>query len=1047
MKKLQCFGTLMMLLTMLSAKAQSQPTDKDFPAQPSDKYSFDHFTTDGAEGLGGGRIKEHNGFIWFSGYTAFNQMARFDGINFKFAELYLGDSLIKASTYYYLFDRKGQLWYGARGNLFLCKKPESWIKKPGQSGRYRMEVDSIYKKVMEPDYVTMIVGEDNQGNLWIAQSSGKLYLFNPVTGKRRIFKFPKGQQVVDWLQDKSGRVWVVSNKELHRLDDLDGSFARVEMRRQVEMPAEAEITKIFEGKNGNIWIGTDRSGIYQFRPTRSRNGIVLSQTEKASLQNCNCKNVTGITEDKSGRIWIGTIGQGVSVYEYGAKKWDHLKSSQINPSGINFNDIFALHSDRQGRVWIGSSFGGVDLFDPVKSHFRTIPQFDSGFKKTSETNYMYFGEGDSLFLFEGTQNHEMIYSLKEKKYKSAFGNNPLRWPTVAQFWVKDRTGKDWLLNASGIYTYDLKNRKVDFYSFPNGREFKTGGLNVVTVIDKKNSGSSAQKRQEIWIGDNLGLSRFDIYTRKWMDNLDLPKTLTRYALERSVHFIRAGNDGAVFIAGIYMPFLRYNIENGNVDVGRYSGDTIQITYDLLEDRSNIWAVTDLGLYQLSKKDLSVMAKYNLGNTDYPDGSILNLTRDGKNHFWLFGAKELVEFSPTTGIVRKFRYQDELQTALLNSVPLYHHKNGTIFFTGSKGITYFNPEELKINKAIPPVKITEIHVMGAPHPLNSEVLRLTYKQNFIDIDFIALNLTNATKNQYQYKMEGIDEQWIKAGSKRVANYTNLPPGDYTFRVIGSNNDGLWNKKGTSLQITIMPPWWGTWWFRSLLIMLFAGGIYGLFRYRLAQQLRQRENEIRASLMAQEAERQRFSRELHDGIGANLSLLKMYLSSFGDADVPMAELKERSERLLAGSVDEIRRLIHDMHPRNLKEMGLVRAVEDMVGLVNLGNGLKVEFDAENVPEHLPEQVEINLFRIVQELLQNAMKLSQASVVWLNFACEKNRFYLTYKDNGVGFDTSGASTGNGLLNIKNRVMLLKGEMLINSSVGDGTKINLNFECACIV
>jgi signal transduction histidine kinase len=311
--------------------------------------------------------------------------------------------------------------------------------------------------------------------------------------------------------------------------------------------------------------------------------------------------------------------------------------------------------------------------------------------------------------------------------------------------------------------------------------------------------------------------------------------------------------------------------------------------------------------------------------------------------------------------------------------------------------------------------------------------------------LTLDFSNPARNQYQYKLEGIDKKWVDAGNKRTANYTNLPPGDYTFRVIGSNNDGIWNKEGISLKVTILPPWWGTWWFRALLILLFAGGIYGLFRYRLMQQLRQREAEIRASLMAQEAERQRFSRELHDGIGANLSLLKMYLSSFGEADMPMAELKERSEKLLAGSVDEIRRLIYDMDPRNLKKMGLVKAVDDMVGLVNLGNGLRVHFNAAHVPAHLPEPMEINLFRIVQELLQNAMKHSQAGNVWLYLDYHSNdKMVLTYRDNGKGFDATADNTGNGLLNIQNRVTLLKGEIHTASQEHKGVSVEIRLPVA---
>ncbi|MEO6286965.1 MAG: triple tyrosine motif-containing protein [Dyadobacter sp.] len=1024
----------LLTLSWFSVPAQESKEKAEFPEQPSDKFIFDHFTSDnGAGGLGGGRIRQHNGFIWFSGFAAFNQMARFDGIDFKFAELYKGDSLIKASTFYYVFDRKGQLWYGARGNLFLCKKPDSWIKKPGQSGKYRLQIDTIYTKVLQQNFVTKILGEDHEGNLWIAQSSGKLYLFNPETGKRRIFKFPAGEQVVDWVADRQGRMLVISNKEIYELTDTSGNFVRKSIRKQAGMPVDTEFKDLFVDEQGSVWLGTDQAGVYQFQWKKSGRKSHFFQ-----LQNYKCDIVTGIIQDKSDRIWIGTQDQGMVVYDYKTRNWEQLKYARSNPSGLNFNWIYTMHADDQGKVWIGSTMGGIDLFDPAKNHFRLLTQIDNEYKRTSETNYMYFGNGDSLYVFEGTQDYEMIYSVKERKYKHAFKNSLPRLPKMVQLWIKDGTGKNWFVNTDGLYSYDLKKSKLNFYPFPNSRQYRIFLPNTAEVIDRKKSGDLGEK-QEIWIGDGLGLIRFDINTKKWIDNADLPEKLRNVISDRNITLIRSGSGNTVYLAGTYMPFVRYGVESERVDLAGYNKEGAQYTHDILEEKSSVWAATDVGLYELSMSDLSVKAIYSPGGNDYLQSAISIFTRDEKKHFWLFGAEELMEFVPGKGVLKKYRFKEEIRNNSINTVPAYRHQDGTIFFTGAKGITYFNPKDLKTNSFVPPVSITDIHVMGAPYSTDKNELRLTHKQNFVDFEFVALNFTSAAKNQYRYKMDGIDEEWIDAGTKRSANYTNLPPGGYTFTVIGSNNDGVWNKKGASVKIMILPPWWATWWFRSLLILLFASGIYGLFRYRLNQQLRQREAEIRASLMAQEAERQRFSRELHDGIGANLSLLKMYLSSFGEADIPMAELKERSEKLLAGSVDEIRRLIHDMHPRNLKEMGLVKAVEDMVGLVNLGNALKVNFNASNVPEHLPEQVEINLFRIVQELLQNAMKHSAAEMVWLDFNFAEENLTLTYKDNGTGFDTSAASNGNGLLNIRNRVSLLKGEIQSSSVPDQGTFVEI--------
>lgn len=341
--------------------------------------------------------------------------------------------------------------------------------------------------------------------------------------------------------------------------------------------------------------------------------------------------------------------------------------------------------------------------------------------------------------------------------------------------------------------------------------------------------------------------------------------------------------------------------------------------------------------------------------------------------------------------------------------------------------------------MPPIKITKIIAMDSLiSPLNKDII-LPYNQNFLEFEFVALSFSNSQKNQFQYIMEGVDQRWVHAGRKHNANYTNLPPGDYIFKVIGCNSDGVWNKEGTSVKITIQPPWWGTKWFRLLLIFLLIGGGYGMFRYRLEQQLRLREAEIKASLMALETERQRFSRELHDGVGANLSLLKMYLSLFSNKEILMTDLKERSEKLLEGSIDEIRRLIYDMHPRNLKELGLTKSLHEIVKIINSGNDMQVSLQAQHIPDLLSDILEINLFRIVQELLHNAIKHSEAKNAWLNLEYNMALLTFTYLDDGRGFDISKSNQGHGLLNIRNRVSLLKGKITLSSSESQGTRVKI--------
>ena len=409
-----------------------------------------------------------------------------------------------------------------------------------------------------------------------------------------------------------------------------------------------------------------------------------------------------------------------------------------------------------------------------------------------------------------------------------------------------------------------------------------------------------------------------------------------------------------------------------------------------------------------------------------------------NQLWLIAAgPKLVCYDLKTGQVTYFDQKDglpEIGPTSSDQSIYYDQQAGKFYSLHKTYISRFSSTFPRSKFATDPLVFTSLknNETVIYNPVGG--ISVPYSSNDVTLSFSAIDFEPSHIYWFFYKTD--NGTWNDLNQQQTISFSNMAYGRNLITVKAINKSGQVFVK--SLMIIVVPPWWATWWFRSLLILLLAGGIYGSFRYRLAQQLRQREAEIRASLMAQEAERQRFSRELHDGIRANLSLLKMYISSFGDANIPLNELKDRSEKLLAGSVDEIRRLIHDMHPRNLKEMGLVRAVMEMVDLVNLGNGPRIVFTAAQIPEHLSEQVEINVFRIVQELLQNAMKHSGATNVWLQFRYHENILVITYKDNGVGFDTSLVHDGNGLLNIRNRVMLLKGGINQNSGP-EGTEFNM--------
>jgi signal transduction histidine kinase len=247
--------------------------------------------------------------------------------------------------------------------------------------------------------------------------------------------------------------------------------------------------------------------------------------------------------------------------------------------------------------------------------------------------------------------------------------------------------------------------------------------------------------------------------------------------------------------------------------------------------------------------------------------------------------------------------------------------------------------------------------------------------------------------------------------------------------------------SDINITIRPNFWTTGWVRLLLVTLLMSGLYGIYRYRMHWLRLRQKQEFALSIRVQELERQRFAKELHDGVGANLAILQMYLNSLGTPAIPIEELRARSIAILKTSLDDIRSIIHDLHPCSLGQAGLEQTVYELVAHLNDSNRLQVQFRTEDVPVRLPERIEINLFRIIQELLQNALKHANASNVWLQLSKSDNTLQLTYQDNGCGLDQSftNETLGNGLLNIRQRIDLLKGTHQFKLAEPNGTVVKI--------
>lgn len=796
-------------------------------------------------------VQDENGFLWIS---TIDGLLRYDGYRFtNYKNNFKDSTSLSDNTLSTIFqDKKGLFWVGTYNEGVNCFNPRTakakhyrnvpgneqslsnnrvWCCCEDDKGMIWVGTDHglnildpstgkikrLFHSDSDPASISsdriLCLGKDGKGKIWIGTDHGlnsaetegsgttfKRYLHDPL------YSASLSDNIVLSIYYSMDHLWVGTVNGLNRLNGESGSFQHYsfmlesvgkskEKNEDAEMVysylnsyGENSVRSVIQISEKELWVATDK-GVKVLDPTTGAYASYYSDqydptTLSADLCLCFCK-------ERSGNIWIGTMIGGISKTDLKPKKFPLIQTGFGNPYNLSKDNIRSVFMDHTGTLWVGTLGGGLNRIDEVSGKFVRVRENDK----------------DQGLRFDP----ENVWAISE-----------------------DLKGKMWFGTSNGLWSFDpFTNSFRHFGHDPNDPHSISSDI-VRCILPYDN--------EKIWVGTENGLNNYDAaqgtFTSYHNDKND-PKSISNNTIW-TIRNIRGDfwigtDDGLNRI--MYDPmhaivFNRYNTEENNEK--SLSNKSVRSIYEALDGM--IWIGTNNGLNSFDPVK-NEFTRYSEAD-GLPNSFVYAVLGDEKGNLWISTNYGISRFNVKEKKFRNYDKMDGLQNNEFNTGAYFKAQHGTLYFGGPEGLNFFRPDHVMDNRTPPPVVITAIKLFGEDLKTEMEApnireLTFRYDQNVIAFEFAALDFTEPGKNRYAYQLIGFDPVQINSGNLRFVNYTNLDPGEYTFKVFACNNDGIWNNEGASIHITIIPPFWKTWWFSTLCALTLVLSVYGLFRYRLSR----------------------------------------------------------------------------------------------------------------------------------------------------------------------------------------------------------------------
>jgi ligand-binding sensor domain-containing protein/signal transduction histidine kinase/DNA-binding response OmpR family regulator len=951
-------------------------------------------------------LQDREGYMWFGTKDGLN---RFDGFEYRIYKNNAADANSLGNNFIHsLFQAQdGKIWVGTDLNLYLFDPLLNQFQLFSKKTKNGIGVASAISTICEDNNHNIWIGTQYQGIFFYDIKSDQLTHYAAGASDRDI----KSDIVWRIFKDASGTIWAGTRKGLSRFNDETKSFFTFDQQTTNGTMKDAEVLSIYEDSDGDLWVGTWSGGLGKL--DKNNNTFTSYFTKETGMY---ATHIRALYEYEENKLLMGS-DDGLYVLDkitHAQKRIDDPR----NPLSLSDQNVYSIYKDREGGLWIGTYFGGVNY---IASTHNAIEHYYPNYHPNSMSGkaVSQFCEDATGNLWIATEDGGLNYfdtqTRQFKVYLPTGNKNGLSYHNLHSLII--HRNKLWIGTFSrGIDVMDLST-----HQFTNFEYSKTDNA---TIDDNCIFSLYETKDGIIYVGTPFGLSRYN----------EQSNTFTRITEVRDfVYDMQEDHLGNLWIASYSVGVYKFNIKTGSWKHYMHNpGDSTSLAFNkttdvYIDNQQRLWFATEgngICKYNYDKDNFTTINT----NNGLPNNVTYGILDDKNGNLWVSSNRGISKINPATLEIKTYTREDGLQSNQFNYRSSYKARNGTFYFGGINGFNCFNPNDLTDNNYDPAVKITNIEMLHSDENSipDSTLLKLTntthhitlpHNQSSLRISFVSLSFQAPEKNEFAYILENQDSNWTPLGNQRNVTYINLPPGDYTFRIKGTNNNAKWSSNTDYLTITILPPWWKSNIAIFLYFLIIGAIAYYLYRlnhkrYRIKQKHKLEEYRLEKEKEMYHTKIDFFTNIAHE-IRTPVSLIKAPLdciihSGDGSSETKdnLAVIMRNTDRLLdlINQLLDFRKIEENLYRFKFQQININQLMADIYYRFNsaaIDNKIQLTFTPPEAPIIANIDKE-SLTKILSNLMSNALKHAMSSInMEASINSDNETFRISITDDGKGIE----------------------------------------------